>query len=141
LPFLNTGVASVDEKQMAWFRGELERTSEAEHVFVPGHYPVLDDFGGNVQGSEADEILSLLRQYRVAAYLSGHRHRYDYRMHDGTMHVLCDCLCWDEYLSYQNYHVFPDRIVACWKPIFRADGNRPLYERVVIPEPRYTGRN
>jgi predicted MPP superfamily phosphohydrolase len=39
--------------------------------------------------------------------------------------------------AYQIYHVFDDHIVACWKPIFRADGNRPLYERVVLPEPRY----
>ena len=134
---LNTGVASVDEKQMKWFRQELERTKNASHVFVLGHYPVLGDFGGNVQGPESQEILTLLRRYKVAAYLSGHRHRYDYRVHDGVMHMLCDCLCWGEYRSYQIYHVFPDRIVACWKPIFRADGNRPLYERVEIPEPRF----
>ena len=137
---LNTRVASVDEEQMAWLRKELERTKEAKHVFVLGHYPVLKDFGGNVQGPEAGEILSLLRQYKVAAYLSGHRHRYGYRMHEGTAHVLCDCLCWGEYRSYQIYHVFDDRIVACWKPIYRADGNRPLYERVVLPEPRFRGR-
>jgi len=114
-----------------------ERTRSAKHVFVLGHYPVLAAFGNNVKGPEATEILTLLRQYKVAAYLSGHRHRYDYRVHDGVAHVLCDCLCWGEYRSYQVYHVFPDRIVACWKPIFRADGNRPLYERVVFPEPRY----
>ena len=51
--------------------------------------------------------------------------------------MLCDCLCWGEYRSFQIYHVYPDRVVACWKPIFRADGNRPLYERVVFPEPRF----
>ena len=134
---LNTGTASVDREQMAWFRRELERTRSAKHVFVLGHYPVLAAFGNNVKGPEATEILTLLRQYKVAAYLSGHRHRYDYQVHDGVAHVLCDCLCWGEYLSYQVYHVFPDRIVACWKPIFRTDGNRPLYERVVFPEPRY----
>jgi len=137
---LNTRVASVDEEQMAWLRQELERTENAKHVFVLGHYPVLKEFGGNVQGPEAEEILQLLRKYKVAAYLAGHRHRYDYRMHDGTAHVLCDCLCWGEYRSYQIYHVFDDQIVACWKPIFRADGNRPLYERVIFPEPRFAGR-
>jgi len=134
---LNTGIASVDPEQMQWFRRALERTRQARHVFVLGHYPVLKSFGNNVQGPEAAEILTLLRQYKVAAYLSGHRHRYDYRVHEGVAHVLCDCLCWGEYRSYQIYHVFPDRIVACWKPIFRADGNRPLYERVVFPEPRF----
>ncbi len=137
---LDTGVASVDETQMVWFRQELERTKDAKHVFVLGHYPVLKDFGNNVEGPAAEEILVLLRQYKIAAYLCGHRHRYDYKMHDGTAHVLCDCLCWGEYLSYQIYHVFDDQIVACWKPIFRADGNRPLYERVVLPEPRFTGK-
>lgn len=134
---LYTGVASVDEEQMAWFRKELERTKNAKHVFVLGHYPVLKDFGGNVQGPEAEEILMLLRKYKVAAYLAGHRHRYGYKIHDGTAHVLCDDLCWGEYCAYQIYHVFDDHIVACWKPIFRADGNRPLYERVVLPEPRH----
>ena len=59
---LNTRVASVDEKQMAWLRTELERTKDAKHVFVLGHYPVLKDFGGNVQGPEAQEILQLLRK-------------------------------------------------------------------------------
>lgn len=135
---LYTGVASVDQEQMAWLRKELERTKDAKHVFLLGHYPVLSDFGGNVQGPEAEEILGLLRKYKVAGYLSGHRHRYDYKIHNGTAHVLCDCLCWGEYRSYQIYHVFDDHIVACWKPIFRTDGNRPLYERVILPEPRYT---
>ena len=134
---LNTLVAAVDKEQMKWFRQELERTKKAKHVFVMAHYPVLNYFGGNIRGPEAGEILRLLRQYKVCAYLSGHRHRYGYRMHDGTAHVLCDCLCWGEYLSYQVYHVFDDRVIACWKPIFRADGNRPLYERVILPEPRY----
>ena len=134
---LNTGVASVDRDQMQWLRKELERTKNAKHVFVLGHYPVLPAFGNSIQGPEAEEILVLLRQYKVTAYLSGHRHRYDYRMHDGVMHILCDCLCWGEYRSYQIYHVFDDHIVACWKPIFRADGNRPLYERVKFPEPRF----
>ena len=134
---LYTGVAAVDKEQMKWFRSELERTKDAKHVFVLGHYPVLKDFGGTVQEPEAEEILSLLRQYKVAAYLAGHRHRYGYKVHNGTAHILCDDLCWGEYCAYQIYHVFADRIIACWKPIFRADLNRPLYERVVIPEPRY----
>ncbi|MBM83692.1 MAG: hypothetical protein CMJ78_24295 [Planctomycetaceae bacterium] len=137
---LNTGVASVDAEQMKWLKAELERTKNAKHVFVLGHYPVLPAFGNSIQGHEAQEILLLLRKYRVAAYLSGHRHRYDYRMNDGVMHVLCDCLCWGEYRSFQIYHVHADRIVACWKPIFRADGNRPLYERVEFPEPRFRGK-
>jgi len=134
---LYTGVASIEKEQMAWFRQQLERTKNAKHVFVLGHYPVLKDFGGSVQGPEADEIMALLRQYKVAAYLAGHRHRYGYKIHNGTAHVLCDDLCWGEYCAYQIYHVFEDRIIACWKPLFRADLNRPLYERVVFPEPRY----
>jgi 3',5'-cyclic AMP phosphodiesterase CpdA len=134
---LNTGVAAVDPQQIQWLRAELERTKNAKHVFVLGHYPVLSAFGGNVRNSESRIILGLLKQYKVTAYLSGHRHRYNYQMHEGVMHILCDCLCWGEYCSYQVYHVYDDRIVACWKPIFRADGNRPLYERVVFPEPRF----
>lgn len=137
---LNTGVASVDPEQLKWLRAELERTKDAKHVFVLGHYPVLTAFGGNVRNSESRIILGLLKKYKVAAYLSGHRHRYNYRMHEGVMHILCDCLCWGEYLSYQVYHVHDDRIIACWKPIFRADGNRPLYERVEFAEPRFRER-
>ncbi len=137
---LNTWVAEVDREQVQWLAKELENTKSAKHVFVLGHYPLLKEFGGNIAEPAASEILELLRRHQVVAYLSGHRHRYNYLMRDGTAHVLCDCLCWGEYCSYQIYHVFDDRIVACWKPIFRADGNRPLYERVVLPEPRYAGK-
>ena len=67
-----------------------------------------------------------------------HRHRYAYRLHEGTAHVLCDCLCWNTRRSYMIYHVFEDRIVACWKPVAPAEGAKQLYERVVFPEPRFT---
>lgn len=134
---LNTHTQTIDDAQMQWFRGELERTKDANHVFVVGHHPVLPAYGGNVEAEGGgDEVLRLLKQYKVAAYLAGHRHRYNYRLHEGTAHILCNSLSWGERLSYEIYHVFPDKFVACWKPIYRQIANRPLYERVEFPEPR-----
>jgi hypothetical protein len=137
---LDTSRQRVDAAQLQWVRSELEAHADAAHVFMLGHHPILDHFGKNVAAADGGaELLQLMKTFKVAAYLFGHRHRYSYRLHDGTAHILCDCLCWGEYRSFQIFHVFPDRIVSCWKPLFRELGNRPLYERVIFPEPRYVG--
>ena len=138
---LNTNKGSIEPAQIEWLKEELERTKNANHVFILGHYPLLKYFRREVPINKgAGEVLALMKKYKVAAYIFGHRHFYGYRMENGTAHILCDDLCWGEHVSYQIYHVFPDRIVSCWKPLFRSLGNRPLYERVIFPEPRYRKR-
>jgi len=133
---LDTADANIDAEQLAWLKKELERTRQAKHVFVLGHHPAYEPWGGTIRKGR-EELLKLMKEYKVAAYLCGHRHRYRYRLHEGTAHVLCDCLCWGSRRSYVIYHVFDDRIVACWKPVAPAEGTKQLYERVVFPEPRF----
>lgn len=135
---LDTSTAALDKAQLQWLEGELERARAAKHLFVVGHHPLLVAFGNNV-GDGRDEALALLKKHRVTAYLFGHRHGYGYRMQDGVAHVLCDCLCWGETCTYLIGHVFPDRVVFCWKPVGKTPGRYPLYEQFEIPELRAGG--
>ena len=87
-------------------------------------------------GDGGDELLALLRKFRVSAYLVGHRHRASrYLLLDGTAHVHCEDLAWGERGAYHVYHVFPDRLVCCWKPV-RLRQPQPHYERIEFPTPR-----
>lgn len=132
---IDASTAALDKAQLQWLEGELERARDAKHLFVVGHHPLLTAFGNNV-GEGRDEALALLKKHRVTAYLFGHRHGYGYRMQDGVVHVMCDCLCWGETCSYMIAHVFPDRIVFCWKPVGKTPGRYPLYEQFEFAEPR-----
>lgn len=117
----------ADESQIAFLKKALEQTKEKRHVFVVAHYPSLPAFGNNVQPQlGGDEVLSLLKQYRVTGYLFGHRHANGFRMHDGTAHVLSDNMS-----SIHLFHVFPDRIVVGRKAI-----GSPLYPKLTIPATR-----
>jgi predicted phosphodiesterase len=117
----------ADQSQIDYLKTALEQTKEKKHVFVVAHYPSLPAFGNNVQPQlGGDEVLSLLKQYRVTGYLFGHRHRNGFRMHDGTAHVLSDNMG-----SIHLLHVFPDRIVIGRKSI-----GVPLYSKLTIPATR-----
>jgi len=121
----------IDAEEIEWLRKQLQETKNAKHVFVLGHYPVLPAFGNNVQPDlGGNAFLSLLKEYRVAAFIFGHRHRKGFRMHDGTAHVLCDNM-----KSIHLFHVFGDRIV-----IGRKNVGAALYEKLTIPEPRKASR-
>jgi 3',5'-cyclic AMP phosphodiesterase CpdA len=117
----------ADKPQIDFLKKALEQTKEKKHVFVVAHYPSLPAFGNNVQPQlGGDEVLSLLKQYRVTGYLFGHRHRNGFRMHDGTAHVLSDNMG-----SIHLLHVFPDRIVIGRKTI-----GAPLYSKLTISATR-----
>ena len=117
----------ADDSQIEFLKSALEKTKSKKHVFVVAHYPSLPAFGNNLQPQlGGDEVLSLLKQYRVTGYLFGHRHRNGFRMHDGTAHVLSDNMG-----SVHLFHVFPDRIVIGRKSI-----GVPLYSRLTIPATR-----
>ena len=122
---------TVEAEGIRWLRAQLEETKNVKHLFVLGHYPVLPAFGNSVQPNlGGNAVLSLLKEYRVAAFIFGHRHRKGFRMHDGTAHVLCDNM-----KSAHLFHVFDDRIV-----IGRKDVSAALYEKLTVPEPRSTSR-
>ena len=117
----------ADKSQIDYLKKALEQTKGKKHVFVVAHYPSLPAFGNNVLPQlGGDEVLSLLKQYRVTGYLFGHRHRNGFRMHDGTAHVLSDNMG-----SIHLLHVFPDRIVIGKKAI-----GAPLYSKLTISATR-----
>lgn len=117
----------ADASQIEFLKQSLEKTKSKKHVFVVAHYPSLPAFGNNVQPQlGGDEVLSLLKQYRVTGYLFGHRHRNGFRMHDGTAHVLSDNMG-----SIHLFHVFDDRIVIGRKAV-----GVPLYSKLTIPATR-----
>ena len=118
----------IEPEEVAWLRQQLEKTKSAKHVFVMGHYPVLPAFGNNVHGDKGgDAVLAMLKEFKVAAFIFGHRHCPGFQMHEGTAHVLCDNM-----QSSVLVHVFDGRIV-----IGRKTPASPLYEKVVVPEPRF----
>ncbi|MCM8770023.1 MAG: metallophosphoesterase, partial [Candidatus Omnitrophica bacterium] len=130
----------LGREQLTWLEKELERTKNARHVFVISHYPVFQSFGNTglpAYQEERDKVLSLLKKYRVAGFLCGHRHFSASFLVDSTFHLIADDLCWGEYTSYWIVHVFPDQIIYALKP-FQAPrhGLKPLYERIVVREPR-----
>jgi 3',5'-cyclic AMP phosphodiesterase CpdA len=117
----------ADAVQIEFLRKQLERTKDKRHVFVVAHYPSLPAFGNNVQPKlGGDEVLALLRQYKVTGYLFGHRHRNGFRIHDGTAHILTDNMG-----SIHLFHVFSDQIV-----IGRRRVGVALYETLAIPATR-----
>lgn len=134
---INTNIGWIEKSELEWLEEELKKTIDAKHVIVLGHYPVLNIIGHNVPLEKGGKkALELFKKYKVAAYLSGHRHKYAYKFHNGTAHIIADCLCWGKSLSYQIYHVFDHQIISCWKPL-NLNKQNPLYECVIIPEPRY----
>jgi 3',5'-cyclic AMP phosphodiesterase CpdA len=134
---IDTHTQAIDSKQMDWIRDELARTQDATHVFVLGHHPLPGTFGNEVAPEQGgDELLALFKQFRVTAYLVGHRHRASrYLVVDGTAHVHCEDLAWGERGAYHVYHVFEDKIVCGWKPVYLRQ-RQPFYERIEFPSPR-----
>jgi len=134
---IDTHTQAIDPEQLEWINEELARNQGATHVFVMGHHPLPGTFGDEVAREQGgDELLALFKRHRVSAYLVGHRHRASrYLVVDGTAHVHCEDLAWGERGAYHVYHVFPDRIVCCWKPVYLKQEER-LYERIEFPSPR-----
>jgi len=102
-----------------------------------GHYPLPGSFGNEVNEEEGGrQLLTLLKKYKVTAYLMGHRHRSSrYLVVDGTARIHCEDLAWSTRGAYHVFHVFPDKIVCGWKPVYLGN-EQPLYERIEFPSPR-----
>jgi len=74
-------VGEESERHEAWFKDTLRALSAGEHpVFVIGHYPFYikhpeeEEQYSNLPAEKRKEILALLVENNVVAYLSGHRH-------------------------------------------------------------------
>lgn len=123
-----TYTVQIDKDVLEWLESELERTKDFKHVFVLTHYPVLPRLGYNVRPERGgSKFLDLMKKYKVAAVLNGHRHRFDYYYQDGTMHMVCD----RPYSQYLVYHIFPEKIIVGIKYV-----GRDIFQYLEFPEPR-----
>lgn len=124
VPFLTT---RADPDQVDYLKKELQACAGKRHVFVAAHYPALPLFGNNLLPNRGGkQVLDLLREYQVAGFLFGHRHRNGFAMFEDTAHVLTDNMS-----SIHLLHVHKDRIVIGRKSIGAA-----LYPTMTISEPR-----
>jgi len=74
-------IGKESENHDIWFKNTLKNQStEGYPVFVIGHYPLYigqpdeEELYFNLPQSKRQELLSLFQQYKVKAYLSGHKH-------------------------------------------------------------------
>ncbi|MHC4874504.1 MAG: metallophosphoesterase [Planctomycetota bacterium] len=123
-----TFTQKFEDDDLNWLEQELKRTESAKHAFVVTHYPILPRFGNNVLPDKGgDKFLALMKKYKVAAVLTGHRHRFAYYKQDVTMHIICN----RPHAQYLIYHIFADRIVLGAKPV-----GRKICEYLEFLEPR-----
>jgi predicted phosphodiesterase len=69
---------TVDEKQLEWLKGQLERNT-GKLIFAFGHHP-LD--GPNFLDDSYKEVIRLFHQHHVIAYFCGHTHAHQIRYHE-----------------------------------------------------------
>lgn len=112
---LNTAPGSVDAAQRKWLEAELEKAAGRRAVFVIGHHPIDQSERNTVQEGR-EEVIRLLNEHHVTAYLCGHRHRWHCSRVGSFLHYLCNDLAWHTDIGYVVYHVFSDQVLACYKP-------------------------
>jgi len=77
--FWNT---SATDEQFAWLESTLA-ASTADWLLVIGHYPVWSVAENGPTASLVDNLLPLMKKYRVDAYFSGHDHNLQF-LDDGS---------------------------------------------------------
>lgn len=124
VPFLTM---RADQEQIGYLAEQLKKTEGKRHVFVAAHYPSLPVFGNNVLPDQGGrEVLGLLRDHKVTAFVFGHRHRNGFARFENTAHVLTDNMG-----TIHLLHVHDDHIIVGRKVIGAA-----LYQTLRIDSPR-----
>ena len=73
-------VGQESKKHDLWFKNTLDSIGDNSKIFVVGHYPLFiksvdeEEKYFNLPPSHREEILGLFREYKVKAYLTGHKH-------------------------------------------------------------------
>lgn len=86
-------VAGASEKHHEWFKAALAGHFEDGPLFVVGHYPLFlespeeEEAYFNLPKPIRGELIGLLEQYEVSAYLAGHTHRRVINRHNGVNYV------------------------------------------------------
>ncbi|WP_264812792.1 metallophosphoesterase [Gluconacetobacter sacchari] len=93
-PFLKKyrhSIVRIDDQdpraQQAWLSEALGR-SDADWKFVIGHHPIHTGDGRHETPELIAAIAPLLRHYRVAAYISAHKHNFQHRRIGGIDYIV-----------------------------------------------------
>lgn len=78
--FLDSGSGTIGEKQFNWLKNELQKTPTL--TMVATHYPIYEGVTPSIfrlSGTEERyKLISILNNYHVYAYLSGHYHAFEH---------------------------------------------------------------
>lgn len=109
VPFLTM---RADQEQIDYLAEQLKKTAGKRHVFVAAHYPSLPVFGNNLLPDQGGrEVLGLLRDHKVTAFVFGHRHRNGFARFENTAHVLTDNMGTVHLLHVHDDHIIVGRKV------------------------------
>jgi hypothetical protein len=77
------------QTHLDWIADQLEEFSEtSQWLFVAGHYPIISIGEHGDDQVLVDDLLPLLLQHRVHAYLAGHDHLHSHVYKDGLHHII-----------------------------------------------------
>ncbi len=93
--YLNEQYDTIPEKEMEWFKQDLEKNKDATHIFIIFHSPLH-------LSTEYDwePVHDLLTSYPVRAVFTGHSHIYDHRVRDGINYF---CLNSSGFMTTYNH--------------------------------------
>jgi 3',5'-cyclic AMP phosphodiesterase CpdA len=77
----------IPDEQLEWLDRDLERSAEAEGVFVFMHRPPYSWFQGDFNEDDRDALQRLFRRRPVKAVFAGHDHFYYEETHDGVRYL------------------------------------------------------
>ena len=88
--FLDTASGLVGKTQLEWLEEELKNS--LQKTIVVSHYPIYNGKSPSIwrlsSAEERYKLVSLLRDYKVLAYISGHYHSYEYYDLAGMNHFI-----------------------------------------------------
>ena len=113
---LDSSRGVVNGTQLNWLRAELEKSHRHRYVFALAHHSIDRRVTGTI-GKGREEVTLLLREFHANGFLCGHLHIYGFELMGEMLHMVCNDLCWEDGNGYIIYHLFPDYLIACYKPV------------------------
>ena len=106
-------LAAIEGEQLEWLKRELDRAKVEGKGAIVALHPPPRRMGGEYldqwRGSNADEFLSVLREAKVLALLTGHWHRTWEWTEGGVRVVNTGALCGWQWNGFPPFYGFPTR--------------------------------
>ena len=144
--------AFLPPEELAWLDEKLGE--HAGPAVVGWHAPILAegaDFHDNWRGSNASEVLALLRKHGVLALISGHWHRFGEWEVEGVRVINSGALCGWQWVGFPPYYSFPlrsgytmycyrgGRLDCSWRELFSQEMRPGLQVSLVRAGPAHFG--